>query len=270
MRSTRSAMLLPESLGPVREPCPVSAAPVKDGPVIRLPVAPERIAHRVELTRAEQHYLLDVLRLGADATLEVFDGIGGCYPARLVSSDAVELGERRDEVAGSRAIVLAQALAKGEKVDFVVQKATELGATAIAPFEATRSVVRLDAARAGDRVRRWQRIASEAARQCGRADVPPVWSVGTLASILERARAEQMKPLVLFEQERARRFSEALAEPGPVMIVVGPEGGFTAEEIATSQHRGGAAVSLGRRVLRTETAGLAALVIARFIEGDLG
>jgi 16S rRNA (uracil1498-N3)-methyltransferase len=238
--------------------------------VIRLPICLERIAGEVELTRAERHYLLDVLRLSAGASLEVFDGLGSRYPARLVSGDRLELGSQVKDDQGLRRLVLAQALAKGEKMDLVAQKATELGASGLAPFTAARSVVKLDTRRAVERVKRWQRIADEAARQCGRADVPVVSPLGTLAEILEKARFEGAAALVLSEQEKARRLSEALLETaGPVVLVVGPEGGFTSEEMEACRTLGARAVTLGRRILRTETAGLVALAVARFLDGDL-
>ena len=239
--------------------------------MIRLPVSPERIAGRVELSRAERHYLKDVLRLSPGSVLEVFDGKGNRYPARLADGGSLELGPCQPDGPALRTLVLAQALAKGEKMDLVVQKATELGASAIAPFAAARSVVRLDERRARERVERWRRIAREAARQCGRADAPAVRAVASLEGVLEQARAEGAAALVLHEGERKRRLSEALAEgAGPVVIVVGPEGGFATEELDAAWKLGASPVTLGRRVLRTETAGLAALAVARFLEGDLG
>lgn len=239
--------------------------------MIRLPLAPDRIAARVALSRAERHYLIDVLRLAPGAALEAFDGRGGRYPATLVAPDALALGPREQDAAPARTVVLAQALAKGEKMEFVVQKATELGASAIAPFQAARSVVRLDARKAPERVARWQRIAEEAARQCGRADVPPVRPLETFAGLLETSRAEGASVLVLFEQAKAVRLSEALASrDGPVVIAVGPEGGFADEEMAAARAAGAQEVTLGQRILRTETAGLAALAVARFLDGELG
>ncbi len=240
--------------------------------MIRLPIPRERITERVRLERAERHYLADVLRLSEGAALEVFDGQGGRYAATLVSPDELALGPRRqDDACGGRAIVLAQALAKGEKMDLVVQKATELGASELAPFQSARCVVRLEGRKAEERVARWRRIAEEASRQCGRADVPAVRPIEDFSALLERARARREAPLVLFEQEKALRLSLALAKTeGPVLVVVGPEGGFTDAEMALATARGAQAVTLGRRILRTETAGLAALAVARFLEGDLG
>jgi 16S rRNA (uracil1498-N3)-methyltransferase len=239
--------------------------------VIRLPVPKERIADRVVLTRAERHYLADVLRLGPGAQLEVFDGEGRRFAARLVSTEEMELTALAAQERSARTIVLAQALSKGEKMDLVVQKATELGADAIHPWRAARSVVKLDERHAAERVRRWQRIAEQASRQCGRAVVPPVRPVGALDDVLAQAKVAGALVLVLFEKERARRLSEALAQTaGPVVLVVGPEGGWSAEEIARAEKHAAVPVSLGRSILRTETAGLAALCVARFLEGELG
>lgn len=239
--------------------------------MIRLAIPRERIASRVPLDRAERHYLVDVLRLQPGASFEVFDGQGGRYAATLGDDGCASLGPRQDDGAAGRAIVLAQALAKGEKMDLVVQKATELGASSIAPFAAARCVVRLEGKKAEERVARWQRIAEEASRQCGRSDVPAVLPIQGFAELLDTAKGKGARALVLFEQEKALRFSQALADsPGPVVVVVGPEGGFTDDEIALACARGAQAVTLGRRILRTETAGFAALAIARFLEGDLG
>lgn len=239
--------------------------------MIRLPIPRERIASRVPLDRAERHYLVDVLRLQPGACFEVFDGQGGRYAATLGDDGCASLGPRQDEGAAGRAIVLAQALAKGEKMDLVVQKATELGASSIAPFAASRCVVRLEGKKAEERVARWRRIAEEASRQSGRADVPEVLPIQGFAELLDTAKGQGARALVLFEQEKALRFSQALADsPGPVVVVVGPEGGFTDDEIALACARGAQAVTLGRRILRTETAGFAALAIARFLDGDLG
>jgi 16S rRNA (uracil1498-N3)-methyltransferase len=238
--------------------------------VIRLPVPGERIAARVELSRAERHYLLDVLRLSPGAVLEVFDGAGGRYRATLREDGALALGEREEGPARA-AIVLAQALVKGDKMDLVAQKATELGASAVVPFESERSVVRLSGARAEERVRRWQKIAEEAARQCGRADVPRVHPVMSLAGALEVGRSLGARCIVLWEREKSCRLGQAAAEAaGPLLIAAGPEGGFSDGEIEEARAAGALTASLGARVLRSETAPLAALSVLLFLAGELG
>lgn len=238
--------------------------------MIRLPLPRERIAERVELTRAERHYLLDVLRLGEGDELEVFDGAGGRYRARLEADASLRLGPRSADEPSRAPIALAQALAKGEKMELVIEKATELGVAQILPFASERSVVRLEGRRAEERVERWRRIAASAARQCGRADIPAVQPVGTLESVLDSASRQGARPLFLWERERERRLSRALADfDGPVVLIVGPEGGFSDAEAELARARGAEPVSLGARVLRTETVALAALAVAQFLRGEL-
>jgi 16S rRNA (uracil1498-N3)-methyltransferase len=218
------------------------------------------------------HHLVRVQRLEAGATLEVFDGEGKAYPARLVAISAeaatLELGAAQDSEALS-AITIVQGLPKGDKLEWVLQKGTELGATAFAPFAAERSVVKLgDKAEA--RQKRWQKVVEEAARQCGRSDVPRVEPARPLAAALD-ALAVGTRLLVLDEEERAVRLSHAAAQSeGPLALIIGPEGGLSRGEVAALLARGAVAVTLGRRVLRTETAALAALTVLRHLEGELG
>ncbi len=156
----------------------------------RLFVPPEQIAELVRLDPAQSRHLEVVLRLGPGAQLEVFDGRGAHWPARIESPGVLRLGPRADPERGAADVWLAQALARGEKLDLVVQKATELGATRILPLAAERSAVRLDEDRAERRTVRLRRIAQEAARQCGRSDVPAVDAPQTLADLAGLLRAE--------------------------------------------------------------------------------
>jgi len=220
------------------------------------------------------HYLRAVLRLREGDALEVFDGRGGARDARVESLTGDEarlsFGERR-EAPARRAIAVVQGLPKAEKLELVIQKCTELGATAFAPAFAARSVVKLDERRARDRLRRWQAIAEGAARQCGRADIPIVHPPRPLVEAV--AALAPARALVLDEEERSTRLHQAhaLLGPGPLALVVGPEGGLTREEVAALARDAGAiSVSLGPLVLRTETAALAALAVLRHLDGELG
>jgi 16S rRNA (uracil1498-N3)-methyltransferase len=211
-----------------------------------------------------------VLRLGPGDPLEVFDGEGGRYEAMLQPDLSLQVGPRREEAA-RRTLVLAQGLAKGDKMDFIVQKATELGASAVALVAAERSVVRLDEARAAARVARLQRIAEAAARQCGRADVPRVLPPATLVEVSARSRAEGAVVLVLHEQAQGCGLAAAAARAaGPIVLAVGPEGGFTDEEILAARGAGAEGVTLGRRVLRAETAAVVGLAVVALVVGELG
>ena len=237
----------------------------------RLFVPPERIAELVRLDSAQSRHLEQVLRLGPGAELEVFDGRGARWPARLESGGVLRLGVRVEADRGTTDVWLAQALAKGEKLDLVVQKATELGATRILPLAADRSVVRLDEERAARRVARLQRIAQEAARQSGRSDVPAVDAACTLADLAELLRADPARRgLLLDPEEREVRLAQAARGASRLLLAVGPEGGFTPAERAQAAAAGFACVGLGPRVLRTETAGIAALSIVQHLAGDLG
>jgi len=224
---------------------------------------------RAELTAEARHYLCDVLRLGAGAAVELFDGEGGAWDASLGDDLAtlVLAGGRRVAPRAGAPIALVFALAKGEKNDLVVQKATELGAVRVAPFAAARSVVRLGADRARGRAERWRRIAEEAARQCGRADVPEVAEPLPLEGALA-ALAAAFAPVVF--QPGAPPLS-ALADGGAgFAAVVGPEGGLAPEELLALERAGARAASLGPRVLRAETAAIVAVALLQARFGDLG
>lgn len=235
----------------------------------RLHVPPDRLREgRAALSAEELHYLRDVLRLAPGDAVEVFDGAGGAWEGTLAAGEAaVLLGPRRAVAAPAARVHLAFALAKGEKNDLVVQKAVELGAARLLPFAAARSVVRLDAERGAERARRWRRIAEEAARQCGRADVPEVAAPAPLAAVLAAAAGLR---IVAFDAG-GEPLAAAL-DPAAVghLLVTGPEGGLTAEEVGACVAAGGRVARLGPRILRAETAALAAAALVQHRLGDLG
>jgi 16S rRNA (uracil1498-N3)-methyltransferase len=246
--------------------------------VRRLFVPPGQLAAAREgvlsLTAEQARYLGLVLRLRDGDAVEVFDGRGTRLAARLsplpAGELALRLGEPARDEGASGSIVLAQALSKGEKLDWVVQKATELGVSRIVPFAAERSVVKLSAERGAARVERLRRIAQEAARQCGRADVPQVDAPAAWEELLALPRQDPPLIAVLLDADPGLPPLGQL-DPGPrVLLVVGPEGGFSAREREGAAAAGLLAASLGRRVLRTETAGLAAVAIVQHLRGELG
>jgi 16S rRNA (uracil1498-N3)-methyltransferase len=238
----------------------------------RLYVAPEQIAPLVKLSPAQSRHVEVVLRLGPGAQLEVFDGHGARWQARVESEGVLRLGERVvQDRPGAIDVWLAQGLAKSEKLELVVQKATELGATRILPLAAERSVVRLDAQGGQRRAQRLRRIAQEAARQSGRSDVPRVDAPCTLADVAALLTGDADRRGILLDAgERELRLSQAARGAAKLLLAVGPEGGFTSKERAFAVESGFVEASLGPLVLRTETAGLAALAIVRHLAGDLG
>jgi 16S rRNA (uracil1498-N3)-methyltransferase len=236
----------------------------------RLHVPGGRLAGPVAaLLEPEVHYLRDVLRLAPGDRVEAFDGEGGAWDATVGEGCRVlHVGARRDAPPPAARVHLAFALAKGEKNELVVQKATELGAARLQPFAAARSVVKLDAERGADRALRWRRIAAEAARQSGRADVPAVDAPASLAAVLAGAPAGFRTVVFAAGGEPLA----AALDPAAAghLLVTGPEGGLAPEELAAAARAGARIAALGPRILRAETAALAVVALAQHRLGDLG
>jgi 16S rRNA (uracil1498-N3)-methyltransferase len=245
----------------------------------RLFVDSSKLADEIVVVQGEDHrYLTRILRLAIGDQVTLFDGIAVEAEARIirVGPRALELKveTRRAAAALERPeLTVIQALTKGDKLDLVVQKATELGVMRIIPVTSARAVPRLEAMRALGRRARWQKIARESARQSGRVDVPEVEAVTALGSALKAAPAGALK-LMLWEgarQNGLRAALEVLGEkPRQVVIAIGPEGGFSDDEVAEARLAGFAPVGLGPRILRTETAAMVTLAVVQYALGDLG
>ena len=222
-------------------------------------------------------HMAKVLRLKTGASVLISDGSGNEFPGVIRAIDkaslVVDLADTRQDSAsedGPR-ITLYQGLPKGDKMDLILQKATELGVSEIVPFVASRSIPRVRKGEEHDRLARWQRIVHEAARQSGRTSIPVVsWACG-LEEVL--GTSGQAVRLLLWEEERENRLKETLAGiplPETVALIVGPEGGLSAAEADQARACGYVPVSLGKRIVRTETASLVMLAILQFLWGDLG
>jgi 16S rRNA (uracil1498-N3)-methyltransferase len=217
------------------------------------------------------HHLRNVLRIKPGALLLLLDGLGQCCEVCLeqlyVDRATARVIRRWQEKDASLPITLLQALPKGDKFDLVLQKGTELGISCFQPIETAHAVPSLDPLRLGKRQQRWQRIVGEAARQSRRDFLPEVRPLKPLARVLDEP-SDDLK-LVLWEAGSVA-LKEALPQASPtgVRLLVGPEGGFSAAEISTITAAGFQAVHLGPRILRTETAGLAATPILQYLFGD--
>ncbi|MFH2007452.1 MAG: 16S rRNA (uracil(1498)-N(3))-methyltransferase [bacterium] len=230
----------------------------------------------ITLTDDTDHYVRRVLRLGVGDDLVLFDGAGLEVDAQVlaVGEQGLELrlGERRRIAApAGPSVTLLVAELKGDKTDWVVQKTTELGIDRIAVVSTQRSVPRPDEAGRRKRHQRRCRVAQEACRQCGRAYLPEVAELQPLETAL--AGAGPGGRLLLAEVAGARGLGSALESveaPGAITLLVGPEGGLTAEEQEAAGRHGFHAVSLGSRTLRAETAAIAAVTLVCSALGRLG
>lgn len=226
----------------------------------------------VQLPAAAAHHAGRVLRLVSGDGVTLFNGHGHAWQASL--TEVSRTVNARIEAIGTGApepalrITLVQALPSGDKMDWVVQKAVELGAHAIQPVAAKRSVVRLSGERATKRIQHLQEVAISACEQCGRNQVPLVLPLLDLPQYLARPCAgnEQRFLMSPLGQQRLR---DMAAPATPVTLLIGPEGGLDADEEAAAQRAGFSPLLFGPRILRTETAGLAALAAMMALWGDV-
>lgn len=233
---------------------------------------PLQSGRTVTLPPEAAHHALRVLRLRSGDELVLFDGLGGEYPGHMVEATRtvrVALHDRRDiEREAPLAMTLVQALPAGDKMDWVVQKAVELGAGAIQPVQAKRSVVRLAGERADKRVAHWQQVAIAACEQSGRNRLPEIGAIVDLPHYLATARSEN-ETLLLLSPHEGMRLSTLPRPPAGVTLLIGPEGGFDEGEESAALSVGFRPLSLGPRVLRSETAGLAAMAAVLALWGDV-
>lgn len=233
--------------------------------------------NQVCIEGADARHIDKVLRLKPGEHISVVTDDGEEYDVVL---EEINPGMVKGIIAGRREgatdpplkVILIQGLPKGDKLELIIQKCTELGVAEIWPVLTERTVVKLAGPKAGERRERWQRIALEAAKQCRRQRIPLVGSIQSWQNALENITGD-FRGILLWEGENANSLREALSgliHDGPVYILVGPEGGLTEEEVNLAQTKGICTVTLGPRILRTETAGLAALSIVMYELGDLG
>lgn len=223
----------------------------------------------------QARYLTSVLRMKHGGLLRIFDGKGWEYDA-VIRHDAtegicLEIAGRHASPAAEIHITLCQALPKGDKLDGIIRHATELGVERIIPFFAERSVPHMEPERLTRKRQRWQKIAIDASRQCGRSDIPEIAEITTFESMLRSVPQNGLR-LIPWEAERTTQLhtvlqNAATSDIKEFVVVIGPEGGFSAEEIEESMLTGFISVSLGRRVLRVETASLALLSILQYEMG---
>ena len=233
---------------------------------------------QMRLTGDESKYVARVLRLreGDSLILSSADGVE-CVStisavekkSVLLTIDSVEKPERESKLH----ITLCQSLPKSKKMDLIVQKCTELGVSRFVPFLSSRSVSRPDRRESAEKKGRWEKIALEAARQCGRTFIPPVDGIADFDELIESfSNSDDKKTLKLipWECEDEKGLKELAGEEVErVVLLIGPEGGFSDEEVEKARKNGFIPLSLGPRLLRTETAGFSTVSIVQYIWGDM-
>lgn len=237
---------------------------------------PHRLSEGTDtsLEESASTHVLRVLRLRPGAELRLFDGSGDEYEATLTGSAGgraqVRIGQRlvRD-VESPLLITLAQGISRGERMDLTLQKSVELGVHRIVPVVTAHTQVRLSGERLERRHQHWQGVIASACEQCGRTRLPELLPVVTLDEWLDSAEPDTLR-LVL--DHRAERQLGSLSRPDKaVTLLIGPEGGLEESEISAAERRAGyVPLGLGPRILRTETAGLAALAALQTLWGDMG
>ncbi|MGI6488801.1 MAG: 16S rRNA (uracil(1498)-N(3))-methyltransferase [Syntrophomonadaceae bacterium] len=254
----------------------------KDRDVHRFYVDPGQLREdRVVIAGEEFRHLQKVLRLGVGDQALLIDGSGHEYEVRLLALD-LKAQRAEAEIIAIKAVnreppivvTLVQGIVRGDRMDFIIQKAAEIGVRRIVPLAAEHGVVRVTGEKARRRVERWRKIAREACKQCGRVVVPEVTEVVDLGQALQMQG--DALGIFFYEGEKNRPLKPVLRDNGTlfkqkgVFIHIGPEGGFSMSEVETARRCGLFLAGLGPRILRAETAALAALTTVLYELGDLG
>jgi len=232
---------------------------------------PLTLYETIELDEESAHYVRNVLRLKKAHAITLFNGHGGEYQGQVVEVSRkhvlIELQSFSERsVEANLHIVLGIGISRGDRMDFAVQKSVELGVAEISPLQTERCVVHLKAEKAQNKVRHWQKIAQHATEQSGRTFRPEVKEVAQL----ESWAGEQLGLKVFLDPFAAQTLSQLQPVNKQVTLLAGPEGGFSEQEREIAKQAGFIPVRLGQRILRTETAALAALTAVQVLWGDLG
>lgn len=241
-------------------------------------VSPDKIfGGRITIDTEDVQHITKVLRLSEGDVITVSDSTGTDYEAEILelSKSSVQCGilsEKKNDSESNISVTIYQALPKGTKMEYIIQKNTELGVVKIVPCALTRCVVKLDGKDAKKKCERWQKIADEAAKQSGRGVIPEIGDVIGFKEAVEEMKKSDLY-FVPYESEENTGLKSILKDRTDavnISFMIGPEGGFAPEEIAYIDEKGIKRVTLGPRILRTETAGEATLSMVMYELGDMG
>jgi 16S rRNA (uracil1498-N3)-methyltransferase len=232
---------------------------------------------RLTISGREARYITKVLRMKRGQDLIIMDGKGQSYGSTIeeVSYQEVTVrikGHMPPQPSSPIEITLCQALIKSQAMDYVIQKATELGVSAIRLFLSERTVIKIEPAHTTAKMHRWKEIMKSACRQCNRADLPNLEPPVPFEAMVESAPKNEIIKILLWENEEKAGLKEIFDRTSPpphIWAVVGPEGGLAHDEIDSARESGFKTVSLGSRILRAETAALSLLSIIQYEWGDL-
>ena len=233
------------------------------------------VDNKISITGEKARYLVSVLRCKKGDELVIFDGKGNCYRITMLKISRKEVLTEVTDIFSCNTeshldIILIQCLLKGDKMDLVIQKTTELGVKEIIPAVSERSQLRETR-----RLTRWKKVAEEASRQSGRNVIPVIYEPIDFKTIFHKYSSQKKIYGFIFYEGYGIKLSKAMHKikyqdaSFPVYLLVGPEGGFTKEEIAIAKEAGLTVVSFGERIMRAETAAISAVTLVQFLLGDL-
>ena len=226
---------------------------------------------QIDLDKKASRHIVKVLRLNAGESLSVFNGDGRDYSAVLVRSAKTATiritGSRNNPTESPLKVTLAQGISRGDRMDYCLQKSVELGVHAIQPLMTEKSSIKLDVERLDKKHRHWREILISACEQCGRSVVPQLAGATTLKDWLDHY--DKAVPLQVLQPDATTALARAQSAI-QCTVAIGPESGFSARELALFKQVGAQTYSLGPRVLRTETAAVAALSVLQLQGGDFG
>lgn len=241
-------------------------------------VHPEHIkGDKAIITGQEAHHILDVMRLKKQDRITAFDGTGKLYEGKILDTTNKKVKVQIEHVVQDSQktdleITLAQGLPKKNKMDYIIEKCTELGIDLIMPTQTTRTIVKLDRVRFASRKLRWQKVAREAAKQCGRTTIPQVQGLSPWPTVLSALSDFDLKLLFSLvslvslgkQTQRLKDVLRAYNKAKKIILLIGPEGDFTPEEVRGALNAGCIAVSLGKNILKSDTAAISALAMINY------
>ncbi|QHW30452.1 16S rRNA (uracil(1498)-N(3))-methyltransferase [Paenibacillus rhizovicinus] len=249
-------------------------------------VTPEQIdGSRIVLAGDDAHHITRVMRMEEDDVIIISDGVSRVAEATIKSLSPGKVEAEAEAwlpIGGEPvwSVTIAQSLPKGDKMELVIQKGTEIGAAAFVPFESQRMIVQYDGKKEAKRLERWGKIAKEAAEQAHRSRIPAIDAVATWKELIARIPSFDLALFCYEKEGGGHGLREAVAacrqdnswggEERNILLVVGPEGGFTEREAEEAEEAGAVVVGLGKRILRTETAAMVGLACLMYESGEMG